>query len=133
MARRNLILICDGGLLGNGTENNGYGSWRVEDAHAGLLFTSTKQFGKGVTNNEAEYRALYEGMRSIIHMYPKSMIELEVRTDSALLIGQLTKGWACNHEHLQVWIDDVKNLIEAFSKVVMTKISGVDMKKILGH
>lgn len=59
----------------------------------------------GLTNNSAEYIAMRGALRSaesgdIIY------------TDSQLVVGQLTKGWSVNYEHLQRLHDECDQLMK---------------------
>jgi ribonuclease HI/probable phosphoglycerate mutase len=57
------------------------------------------------TNNEAEYLALIEALRSCNEGDV-------INTDSELLVGQLTKGWKVNAENLREYYKRAKALIE---------------------
>jgi ribonuclease HI len=132
------IIYCDGGSQGNNDktiESYGYGSFIIEPD---IMKTAFRQrFGK-YTNNEAEYGALIAALS-----YLKSACQVKgidytkadviVRTDSQLVIGQLSKGWKVKAHNLLPFIDRSKEEMKWFKSVTFKHISGVEMKKILGH
>jgi len=134
----NFIVTCDGGSLGNGTENSeGYGSFLVEMPGQDSRFTSSRGYGQGVTNNEAEYLALLDALIHIKTAFESAATDLKtihitVRTDSNLIIGHLTQGWKVKPSLLYC-VNSAKDLIAVFGSVTFDKISGQRMKEILGH
>jgi len=74
----------------------------TNDAGTVLAFV---RFGQSRTNNEMEYQGL---ITCLLMDIPK---ESEIMTDSQLLVGQLTKGWKVNFEHLRIYVDACKELI----------------------
>lgn len=133
-----LIITCDGGSLGNGTkESVGYGSYMINPPEkVGKIFSLN--FGKGITNNEAEYRSLLGALTHIEEAFTAvstdlSTINLTIRTDSQLVISQLTREWNVKSKTLLPLVVEVENNINKFGVVRFEKISGDQMKTILGH
>jgi len=89
-----VVIVFDGGSLGNGSpDSTGYGSYCIQsDAPGGAQMTYSGQleFGKGITSNQAEYHAL---LRVLMAVPDPERVSLTLRTDSALLVGQLARGW----------------------------------------
>jgi ribonuclease HI len=132
------IITCDGGSLGNGSESSqGYGSYMI--AGPGKTNAITREvYGEGITNNEAEYKALIAALKHIADAFTAvggdlKTISLTVRTDSQLVIGQVWSGWKVKALNLRPLVDEARALCEKFRAVGYEKISGVEMKKILGH
>jgi|GEM_PF-3316158 len=86
-------LVVDGGALNQGSADSaGYGSFRLE-ARTGQKQTIRLDFGRGVTNNEAEYRTLIAGLKDLVGRIQRagkspSGYSLLVHTDSQLVVGQ---------------------------------------------
>ena len=61
------------------------------------LGESNRYYGEGddLTNNEAEYNGLILALEKA----PENC-ELEIETDSKLLVGQMTQNWRINYPHL---------------------------------
>jgi len=134
------IIMADGGSLGNGTENSvGYGSFIVEVPSQNFVSKRlTRSFGIGITNNEAEYMIviavlefMLEGVRAnAVDPTDKSIC---IKTDSQLVVGQLTQGWKVNAENLRPLFEKVVNLMKEFALVLFVKVDGKEVKRILGH
>jgi ribonuclease HI len=134
------VIHVDGSSLDNGTpEARGYGSCMIErEGATGQRHISWNFPGKGTTNNEAEYMALIQALEYLKMTFEgvghkTSEIELTIRMDSALVIGQLTMGWRVRAMNLKSLHSQAKTLVSEFSDVKFVKIAERDMKKILGH
>jgi ribonuclease HI len=114
-------VTTDGGALSNGTADSaGYGSYHLE------CRTSQRQivrldFGRGVTNNEAEYQTLIAALKDLVGRIQRadknpSAYSLFVYTDSQLVIGQLTQGWKIKAANLRPLVDEAAALIQAFGR-----------------
>ena len=135
----NYIIVADGGSLGNGTKNSvGYGSFIVEVPSESFVSKRlTRNFGIGITNNEAEYMIviavlefMLQGMRTnAVDPTDKSMC---IKTDSQLVVGQLTLGWKVNAENLRPLHKKVINLIKEFAMIIFLKIDGNEEKNSRG-
>ena len=126
-----LIIYCDGGCLNNQDESKrrAYGSFKVSDG-VNILHHDMFYF-KNETNNEAEYMALEKALDHVLSMKKEKDI-IEIRTDSQLVVGQLTQNWKINQKLFKL-VFRIKNKLLFFPDTKITKISGVEMKKILGH
>jgi ribonuclease HI len=78
-------------------------------------------FGRGVTNNEAEYRTLIVGLKDLVGRIQRagkspSGYSLLVHTDSQLMVGQLTQGWQVKAANLRHLVDEATSLVAAFGR-----------------
>jgi ribonuclease HI len=134
------IIVADGGSLGNGTENSiGYGSFIVEVPCRNFISRRfTRRFGLGITNNEAEYMIIVAVLEFILEGMKTNAVDptdksVCIKTDSQLVVGQLTQGWKVNAENLRPLFSKVVNLMKKFSLVLFVKVDGREVKRILGH
>lgn len=63
------------------------------------------------TNNEAEYRALIEGLREASDM---GIDIVEAVGDSNLVVRQVSGDWSCNASNLKPLLNEVRDLEESF-------------------
>lgn len=133
------ILVVDGGARNNGTADSyGYGSCLITTPDGKKSKRVPFLFGSPATNNEAEYLSLIESLRHIIAAYGAvgetvERISLTIKMDSALVIGQLGMGWAVKASNLLPLFTSAANLLAKFKSFSFVKISGEEMKSILGH
>lgn len=73
-------------------------------------------YGKGATNNVAEYAALEEGLKYISSLNRK--IKLICLGDSKLVVNQVNKKWKCKKLHLQAYRDRIWCLLGKMSSDV---------------
>jgi ribonuclease HI len=71
--------------------------------------------GAGITNNVCEYRAVVGALKWAVKYAPG--VDVEVRTDSQLVVQQVTGAWACNADHLRGYRDEAKELMRAHGKI----------------
>jgi len=132
------VITCDGGSLGNGSENAiGYGSFMIAE-EGKVNEIHQLHFGEGVTNNEAEYLALIGALDYLAGAFTAvaadlKTISITIRTDSQLVIGQLSMGWKVKAPNLRPLAIKAAAKSQQFKDIVFKRISGVQMKKILGH
>lgn len=71
--------------------------------------------GMNVTNNVCEYRAVRGALRWLVsntHKSLKDCDEIEIRTDSQLVVKQVAGDWATNADHLRVFRDECRELLK---------------------
>ena len=128
----------DGGSLSNGSADSaGYGSYCVQ-VRTGQKQTVRLDFGRGVTNNEAEYRTLIAGLKDLagrIQRAGKAPADysLLVHTDSQLMVGQLTQGWQVKAANLRPLVDEARSLVQAFGRCDLVKVPRDEIVRVLGH
>jgi ribonuclease HI len=97
-----------------------------------------REFGDGVTNNEAEYRTLVAALddlkRTIVNAGrdPRQYRVLAVG-DSQLVINQLNGLWKVKHETLRPLVVTAKTLIAAFGEVRLRWHPRARSVATLGH
>jgi ribonuclease HI len=86
-------VTLDGGALSNGTVvSTGYGSYYLQSRTGQKQMVRMVEFGRGVTNNEAEYRTLIAALKDLTSRIQRagkspSGYSLLVYTDSQLMVG----------------------------------------------
>jgi len=135
------IVTCDGGSIDNhdkAVESRGYGSFIIEmQGRPGKLSTQ-RDFGAGVTNNEAEYMAFISALDHISDAFKSTgtdlkTVEITVNSDSQLMIRQLVGTNKVHAPNLIPLADQAKKLMDRFHRVSFNRISGDKMKEIIGH
>jgi ribonuclease HI len=99
---KTIRVYCDGS--GQGPNGTGSGiAWIRED-------TGEQQCERinGLTNNQAEYRAVISALRSL-----GVGSHAEILTDSELVSGQLTRGWRINDPELEKLVAEVRKVARA--------------------
>lgn len=92
---KSLLLQTDGGSAGNPGPSGGGGILVAPDGE--LVESFSVYFGEA-TNNEAEYRALIEGLDRALELAPE---RLDIRIDSELLVKQIQGKYKVRKEHLK--------------------------------
>jgi ribonuclease HI len=101
----------DGGARGNpGPAAVGY---RIEDEAGAVLDESGRAIGVA-TNNEAEYRALITALERAAAL---GATEVEVRSDSELLMRQMTGRYRVKSPHLRALWDEAQQAADGFERV----------------
>ena len=139
MTQLHFIVICDGGSRGNGREDSeGYGSFLIHQPNTNNGIRQQLHFGKGVTNNEAEYKSLIAALHHIHKAFSAAATDLKVlkitvRMDSALILGQMRGEMKVRAKNLKQYYSTAKGLELTFGEVIYEHITGLEMKEILGH
>jgi ribonuclease HI len=128
----------DGGALRNGSADSlGYGSYCLQ-ARTGQKQMVRLEFGRGVTNNEAEYRTLIAALKDLVDRIQRagkspSDYSLLVHTDSQLMVGQVTQGWQVKAANLRPLVDEAKSLVQAFGRCDLVRVPRDEIVRVLGH
>lgn len=95
---KKIVVHTDGGSRGNpGLSAIGY----VIEEEGKTIFAKGKPIGVG-TNNQAEYEAVTESLRTIINKYQgKGEISIKFFLDSLLIVQQLNRVYKIKHPDLQ--------------------------------
>ena len=109
-------LFTDGGSRGNpGPAAYGY----VLEAGDGTVLAEHGERIGVATNNVAEYRALVEGLRKAADL---QVDEVEVVSDSELLVNQMQGNYKVKNEALrELWLD-ANELADRLRKVTFTAV-----------
>jgi ribonuclease HI len=70
--------------------------------------------GQGVTSNFAEYTALLEALKTLNSLGVKEVV---VKSDSQLLVGQMSKGWKVKGGMYVEKLKEVRDLAKEFNSV----------------
>ena len=106
-----MIVACDGAARGNpGPAGIGV---QITDGDGSVLAEIAEGLGE-TTNNVAEYTAVIEGLRRAHELGARSVL---LRSDSQLLINQLTGRYRVRSAHLQPLHRQVRDLASAFDDV----------------
>ena len=109
-------LFTDGGARGNpGPAAYGF----VLEAEDGTVLTAEGRAIGVATNNVAEYRALVEGLRRAAELH---VDELEVVSDSELLVHQMRGEWKIKNKALQELADEADWLARKVGRVRYTAV-----------
>jgi ribonuclease H / adenosylcobalamin/alpha-ribazole phosphatase len=109
-------LSTDGGARGNpGPAAYAY----VLEADDGTVLAAHGEAIGVATNNVAEYRALVEGLRKAVEL---GVDELDVISDSELLVHQMRGEYKVKNEALKVLWGEAQELADALRKVSYTAV-----------
>jgi len=109
-------LSTDGGARGNpGPAAYGY----VLEADDNTILAAHGEAIGVATNNVAEYRALVEGLRKAVEV---GVDELEVVSDSELLVNQMRGEYKVKNEALKLLWVDAQELADKLRKVTFTAV-----------
>ena len=109
-------LSTDGGSRGNpGPAAYGY----VLETDDGTVLAAHGEAIGVATNNVAEYRALVEGLRKAVEV---GVDELEVVSDSELLVHQMRGEWKIKNEALKELWGEAQELADELGKVRYTAV-----------
>ncbi len=112
------IIYTDGGSRGNPGK-----------AAIGVVFCSDagvplqkfgEYLGDGLTNNEAEYRAVIFAFKKFRELYGTEVLsqtEIEIRSDSELLVNQMSGRYKIKNENIRNFVVTIQRLMEGFAKV----------------
>lgn len=111
---RKLIINTDGASRGNpGLAAAGF---IVTDESGDILLREGVALGVA-TNNEAEYAAVKNAFLKILLQFPQEFpLEVELRSDSMLVVNQLAGKYKIKSPHLKIIIAEIKNLEEKVGK-----------------
>jgi len=128
-------LIFDGGSVGN--PGDAYGSFRWRFAGGSLSPPGRRPFGYG-TNNQAEYKALIEGLKSLLIELASletrpADVKLAIRGDSRLVLKQLAGEWKVKNATLRKLHSTAQGLVAKFGAVQFVHQARSETVRTLGH
>jgi ribonuclease HI len=125
-------VVFDGGSLGN--PGKGYGSYEITGPD-GTVAARQVQFGNGMTNNQAEFRAVIAAMEDLLERVgPRAdSLSIAVRGDSQLVIRGLTGEWRVKHAGLQPLHRRAADLLRRFGKVDLAWHPRRESVRTFGH
>ena len=129
---KKIIIYTDGGSRGN-----------PGSAAAGVVFCNEKgqnikkyseYLGDNLTNNEAEYGAVIFALKKFKAVFGKKLAknsEIEIRSDSELLVKQLKAQYKVLNEKIQPLFLEVWNLQFDFGKIKFKSIRREKIPKLI--
>lgn len=121
---KKVIILVDGGSRGNpGPSAVGF----IFCNEKGQVFKEYSEFlGENITNNEVEYRAVILAFKKFKAVFSNKLAkntEIELRSDSELLINQLNGNYKILDEKIQPLFLEIWNLRLDFKKIKFKLIS----------
>jgi len=114
---KKIIIYTDGGSRGN----PGKAAIGVVflDENGSVIKKFGEYLGDGLTNNEAEYTAVHRAFKELLLMpeIKPGETELEIRSDSQLLVNQLSGKFKINQEHIRAFVVAIQRLMTQFTVV----------------
>ncbi len=115
----NIVIYTDGGARGNpGISGVGI---VILDANEQVLAEISKYLGDSLTNNYAEYEAIYLALQKCIDLGLEDS-DIELRADSKLAVEQLSGNWKVKDASIRGQFNKVNSLLEQFKSVKFTHI-----------
>jgi ribonuclease HI len=130
------VITFDGGAQGN--PGPGYGSYALTRVSDGKSDVVRLDFGRSMTNNEAEYETLIAGLQALIERIEAAgrspaVFSVEVRGDSALVIHQVQGDWKTKDERMRLLRNRVRELLARFEGYRLTLQARDELVRVLGH
>ena len=129
-------LIFDGGSQGN--PGPGYGSYALVRKRDEKQTLVRLDFGRLMTNNEAEYEALIAGLQGLIERIeamgrsPEDFT-VEARGDSTLVIRQVEGDWKATNGRMRLLRNQVRELLARFKAHRLVLQGREESVRVLGH
>jgi ribonuclease HI len=129
-------LTFDGGADPN--PGKAYGSYHIRTRAGRERLESRLQFGDRMTNNQAEYLALKNGLEDLIRTVEKAgkqpeNYSVEVFGDSSLVIKQLRGEWKVKDVKMLPLYDETIQLLRRFKKTSLNWHDRSNSVRLLGH
>jgi ribonuclease HI len=130
------VIIFDGGSHGN--PGPGYGSYALVRERDGKQSLVRLDFGREMTNNEAEYEALIAALQGLVERIEtagKASVDfsVEVRGDSALVIHQVEGTWKAKDDRMRLLRNRVRELMRQFKAHRFVLQGREESVRVLGH
>jgi ribonuclease HI len=129
-------IIFDGGSEGNpGPAYGSYALIRQRDEKKRIV---RLDFGRDMTNNEAEYETLIaalDGLIERIELARRSPGEfsLEIRGDSKLVLNQVKGTWKAKDDRMRALRNRARNLLSRFDAHHLVHQGREESVRVLGH
>jgi len=105
-------VYTDGASRGNGGDSAA--SFIIVNSNDDKVIASGSKYIGKVTNNIAEYIAVYESMKWCME---NDIDDVKVISDSMLVMKQLSGEWKVKHSELRKWRNDIKRITDTFESV----------------
>lgn len=129
-------LTFDGGSQGN--PGPGYGSYALTCASDGKQDLVRLDFGRTMTNNEAEYEALIAALQGLIERVEAADqspgdFGVEVRGDSSLVVRQIEGSWKTKDDRMRLLRNRCRDLLARFKGYRLIQHGREESVRVLGH
>jgi ribonuclease HI len=129
-------IIFDGGSHGN--PGPGYGSYALVRKRDRKQSVVRLDFGRQMTNNEAEYEALIAGLQGLIERIEAAGrspedFTVQVRGDSALVIHQVKGDWKTKDDRMRLLRNRGRELLAQFKGYRLVLQGREESVRVLGH
>jgi ribonuclease HI len=130
------VITFDGGSQGN--PGPGYGSYALTRAQDGKQDLVRLDFGRTMTNNEAEYEALIASLQGLIERIEAASrapgdFTVEVRGDSSLVIRQVESVWKTKDDRMRLLRNRCRELLRRFKGHRLVLQGREESVRTLGH
>lgn len=130
------VIVFDGGSEGN--PGPGYGSYALTRRGDERERIVRLDFGRDMTNNEAEYESLIAALQGLIgriDLADRSPGEfsLEIRGDSKLVLNQVSGTWKAKDDRMRALRNRARNLLSRFGGHRLVHQDREESVRILGH
>lgn len=123
---KTINLYTDGGARGNpGPAATGV---VIMDSRSNVLVTRSKYLGR-MTNNQAEYRALIQGLEEVAKFAGKSRVLVKAHLDSELIVKQMNSEYRVKDKDLKPLFEKASKLVELLGRVQFTHVTRDKNKK----
>jgi probable phosphoglycerate mutase len=127
-------IISDGWCRGNPGPSGGSYLLETSDGRREMV---RLQFGLG-TNNQAEYRVVIAALEDLLGRIQRegkepSRYSVLVKTDSRLVVGQVSQGWRVKEPSLRPLVQRVQELAARFAEVEFEWVPREEIVVVLGH
>lgn len=130
------VIIFDGGSKGN--PGPGYGSYvliRQQDDRERLV---RLDFGREMTNNEAEYETLIAALQSLVERIQlagqsPNTYSVEIRGDSKLVLNQVSGTWKAKDDRMRALRNRVRRVLSRFGAYSLIHHDREESVRVLGH
>ena len=125
-------IVFDGGAIGN--PGRGYGSYQIVGTQ-GVVSEGRRDYGDGVTNNQAEYLTLIHALEDLADRLNTGArrTSIAVRGDSQLIVEQVSGRMKVKHPNLQPLHRRASELLRGFGHVDVAWHGRDASVRILGH
>lgn len=130
------VIVFDGGSHGN--PGPGYGSYALTRRHDRKERIVRLEFGRDMTNNEAEYETLIAALEGLIERIEQAGrssrdFSVEIRGDSKLVLNQIDGTWKARNNRMRVLRDRARRLVSRFDAHRLVHQEREESVRILGH
>ena len=129
---KEILLTFDGGSLGNPGE--GYGSYniRIGNENKPSFSKQREVYGNNLTNNEAEYMALINGVEKVLELYGEN-IKLSIKGDSQLVVNQINGAYRVKSQNMVPLYNKIMKILGNISEYKIEFWRRANSEREFGH